>query len=71
MFCVFAYDAGTLIGTRRALADGRDCTHPRDIAVHPNHQGKGLGKDIIDRLVRPSASHRKVMLFAVPRQGMP
>jgi ribosomal protein S18 acetylase RimI-like enzyme len=48
------------------LADGRDCSYICDIAVHPDQQGRGLGKEIIARLVRLSASHRKIILCAVP-----
>jgi ribosomal protein S18 acetylase RimI-like enzyme len=70
MFRAFAHDAGTLVGAGRVLADGRDCAYLCDIAVHPSHQGKGLGKEIVDRLVRLSASHRKIILYSVPgREG--
>jgi ribosomal protein S18 acetylase RimI-like enzyme len=48
------------------LADGRDCSYICDIAVHPAQQGRGLGKQIVARLVRLSASHRKIILYAVP-----
>jgi predicted N-acetyltransferase YhbS len=47
------------------LADGRDCSYICDIAVHPAHQGRGLGKEVVARLVRLSASHRKIILCAV------
>jgi ribosomal protein S18 acetylase RimI-like enzyme len=66
MFRVFAHDAGKLVGAGRVLADGRDCAYLCDVAVHPTQQGKGLGKEIVDRLVRLSASHRKIILYAVP-----
>jgi ribosomal protein S18 acetylase RimI-like enzyme len=48
------------------LADGRDCSHICYIAVHPADQGRGLGKEIVARPVRLSASHRKIILYAVP-----
>ena len=66
MFRAFAFDTGRLVGAGRALADGRDCSYICDIAVHPAHQGRGLGKEIVARLVRLSASHRKIILYAVP-----
>ena len=62
MFRVFAFDAGELVGAGRALADGRDCAYLCDIAVQPSHQGTGLGKAIVSRLVRLSASHKKIIL---------
>jgi ribosomal protein S18 acetylase RimI-like enzyme len=66
MFRVFAFDSGTLVGAGRTLADGRDCSYICDIAVHPSHQGRGLGKQIVARLVHLSAQHRKIILYAVP-----
>ncbi|QGU96825.1 GNAT family N-acetyltransferase [Clostridium bovifaecis] len=47
---VFVYDDKRLIGTGRALSDGAYQAAVYDIAVEPSYQGKGLGRDIIDRL---------------------
>jgi ribosomal protein S18 acetylase RimI-like enzyme len=65
-FKCFVYDAGRLIGAGRALADGVDCSYLCDIAVHPAHQGQGIGKEIVARLVDLSKDHRKIILYAVP-----
>jgi GNAT superfamily N-acetyltransferase len=32
-----------------------------DVAVHPDHQGRGLGKAIISRLVTAAQGHKKIM----------
>ena len=64
-FKSFVYDNGTLIGAGRALADGMDCSYICDIAVHPDHQGVGLGKDIVASLVGLSKGHKKIILYAV------
>ena len=66
MFRAFAFEADIPVGVGRALADGRDCSYLCDIAVMPDHQGTGLGKEIVARLVRLSAGHRKIILYAVP-----
>jgi ribosomal protein S18 acetylase RimI-like enzyme len=66
MFRVFAFDGGSLVGAGRALADGRDCSYLCDIAVLPSYSGRGLGKQIVERLVRLSAGHRKIILYSVP-----
>lgn len=66
MFRLFVYDASRLIGVGRALADGTDCSYICDVAVLPSHQGQGLGKRIIEKLVALSAGHRKIILYAVP-----
>ena len=66
MFRAFAFDAGRLVGAGRALADGRDCAYLCDVAVHPDDQGQGLGRQIIERLLERCRSHRKIILYAVP-----
>ena len=65
-YVCFVYDRGVLIGAGRALADGIDCSYICDLAVHPDHQGTGLGRGIVSRLVEASRGHRKIILYAVP-----
>ena len=65
LFKSFVYEGGKLIGAGRALADGMDCSYICDIAVHPDHQGAGLGKDIVSSLVALSKGHKKIILYAV------
>jgi citrate lyase synthetase len=55
-----------MIGAGRALADGIDCSYICDVAVLPSHQGTGLGKQIVAKLVSLSGGHRKIILYSVP-----
>ncbi len=64
MFKCFVYDAGQLIAAGRALADGKDCSYICDVAVHPSYQGRGLGKEVVSRLVDFSKDHKKIILYA-------
>ena len=66
LFKCFVFDGGRLVGAGRALADGADCSYLCDVAVHPDYQGRGLGKAIIVRLRELSAGHRKIILYANP-----
>jgi len=66
MFRCLAHEDGTLVGVGRALADGVDCSYICDVAVLPSHQGTGLGKEIVARLVALSRGHRKIILYSVP-----
>jgi ribosomal protein S18 acetylase RimI-like enzyme len=66
MFVCFAYAGDVLVGAGRALADGLDCAYIADVAVHPDHQGRGLGQAIIRNLVAASGRHRKIILYANP-----
>ena len=64
MFKCFVYEAGKLVAAGRALADGVDCSYICDVAVHPEYQGKGLGRQVVMRLVEFSKDHRKIILYA-------
>ena len=66
LYRCFVREDARLVGVGRALADGVDCAYICDIAVLPSHQGTGLGKQIVGRLVELSRNHRKVILYAVP-----
>lgn len=62
----FARDARRLVAAGRALADGADCSCICDVAVLPSHQGTGVGKDVVTRLVHDSREHKKIILYSVP-----
>ncbi|WP_088282267.1 GNAT family N-acetyltransferase [Ideonella sp. A 288] len=66
MFRALAYDDGVLVGAGRMLADGIDCAYLCDVAVLPSHQGTGLGRQIVSRLVEAARGHRKIILYSVP-----
>ena len=66
MFVCFVYHGGVLVGAGRVLADGLDCAYIADVAVHPHHQGHGLGTAIIRRLVGLADGHKKIILYANP-----
>jgi len=66
MFKFFVYEDTKLVAVGRALADGGDCSYICDIAVLPKHQGTGLGKQVVARLVEASSGHKKIILYAVP-----
>jgi ribosomal protein S18 acetylase RimI-like enzyme len=64
MFQCFVYDSGKLVAAGRALADGRDCSYICDVAVLPSHQGLGLGRELVSKLVQFSKNHKKIILYA-------
>lgn len=66
MFTCFVYSDDRLVGAGRAVADGLDCSYIADVAVHPDHQGVGLGTALISRLVSLSQGHKKIILYANP-----
>jgi ribosomal protein S18 acetylase RimI-like enzyme len=62
----FAREQGALVAAGRVLADGADCAYVCDIAVLPSHQGSGVGKAVVERLLHDAREHKKVILYAVP-----
>ena len=71
MFRCLVFDGALLVGAGRAVADGVDCSYICDVAVHPQYQGRGLGREIIAKLRDFSASHRKIILYANPgKEGL-
>ena len=62
----FAYAHGKLVAAGRALSDGADCSYVCDVAVMPAHQGRGLGREMVSRLVEASRGHKKIILYSVP-----
>jgi predicted N-acetyltransferase YhbS len=66
MFKRFAFDDGKLVAAGRVLADGVDCAYLCDVAIHPSHQGMGLGREIVAALLELSRGHKKILLYAVP-----
>jgi ribosomal protein S18 acetylase RimI-like enzyme len=65
-YTLFVREGGRLVGAGRALADEVDCSYICDVAILPSHQGRGLGRQIVARLVELSRGHRKIILYAVP-----
>lgn len=65
-FTTFAYAGDELVAVGRALADGLDCAYIADVAVRPDHQGRGLGREVIRRLVARADGHKKILLYANP-----
>lgn len=62
----FVFHESDIVAVGRALADGADCSYLCDIAVHPDFQGHGLGKAVVQKLVEFSAGHKKIILYANP-----
>ena len=63
-FKVFAFDGERLVGAGRAIADGVDCAYLCDVAIHPDYQGHGLGRELMMQLRRLTEGHRKIILYA-------
>ena len=66
LYKLFVYDGALLVAAGRALCDGADCSYICDVAVLPDYQGSGIGREIVNRLVAASRGHKKIILYSVP-----
>lgn len=62
---VFVFDATTLVGFGRSISDGEYQSAIYDVAVLPEYQGMGIGRLIVQHIVKqtPSCNH---ILYASP-----
>lgn len=65
-FKCFARQSGKLVAAGRALSDGADCSYICDVAVLPEHQGNGLGREVMHRLMERSQGHKRIILYSAP-----
>lgn len=65
---VQAYDGMLLVGTGRVISDGKLHALIVDVVVLPEYQGRGIGTDIMLRLLERCRLHgiRDVQLFSAP-----
>ena len=62
---VFVFDEDILVGFGRALSDGEYQAAIYDIAVLPSYQGKGIGKIIMQAIVK-NTPNCNFILYASP-----
>ena len=63
-FKCYVYDNNKLVGAGRVLSDGVDIAYIADVVIHPEYQGKGLGKELMLKLLEFSKDHGKILLYA-------
>jgi ribosomal protein S18 acetylase RimI-like enzyme len=66
LYKLFAFEGERLIGAGRVVGDGVDTAYLCDIVVHPEFQGRGIGREITHKLMELSAGHKKMILYANP-----
>ncbi len=62
---IFVYTGGNMIGFGRAISDGAYQAAIYDCAVIPEFQGKGIGKTIMQNILR-RVSQCNIILYASP-----
>lgn len=59
---VSAHDDGTLAGLARAIGDGETIAYVQDVLVRPDRQGRGIGKELLTRLLERLPVRQVVLL---------
>lgn len=59
-------EGGQLIGVARAISDFAYCTYLSDLAVDRDHQGKGIGKQLITKIREAGGRRAALILLSAP-----
>lgn len=51
LFAICAFESGRLVGHARLIGDGALFVYVQDVMVHPDWQGKGVGTQLMERIV--------------------
>ncbi|MEH7225610.1 GNAT family N-acetyltransferase [Bacillus sp. JJ1566] len=51
-FAVYAFDGPQLVGMGRVISDGVITALICGVCVHPSYQSKGIGKEIVNRIIK-------------------
>lgn len=62
-YVVTARDDGELVGLARVISDDRTIAYFQDLLVHPDHQGAGLGTDLMHNCMDRFEHVRTIMLL--------
>ncbi len=60
---VLAWEGDVLVGLARVLSDDVHVAYVQDILVHPDHQRKGIGQDLMDRVLERYKHVRQTVLL--------
>jgi predicted N-acetyltransferase YhbS len=58
---------GRLVGIARAVSDFSYCTYLSDLAVDLEHQGRGIGRELIRRTHEAAGLRTSLILLAAPK----
>ena len=63
-----AWNKDRLVGLINALDDGIMTAYVHYLLVHPAHQGKGIGKELVGRVTEKYQSYLRIVLIAYDRE---
>lgn len=66
---VFVFDGIELIGFGRTISDGVRQSAVYDVAIEPSYQGYGIGREIINRLVKATPDCNFILYASPGKEG--
>ncbi len=63
-----AWDGGKLIGLINALDDGVMTAYVHYLLVNPSHQGKGIGKKLVELITEKYRDYLRIVLIAYDKE---
>ena len=66
---ISAWEHGRLLGLARVISDGETIAYLQDILVDPEHQRRGIGRELFIRAATPFAHVRQKMLLTDDEPG--
>lgn len=60
---------GELIGLARVVSDFESIVYIQDVLVRPDHQRRGIGRQLVTGVLRPCAGVRQKVLLTDTRPG--
>lgn len=67
---IAAYDGNRLVGYIDCVSNGVTDAYIQDLMVHPEHQGRGLGTDLMNRMIRRLKEQRIYMISVVYEESL-
>lgn len=63
---ISAWDGDRLVGLARAMSDFSYATYLSDLAVHPEYQGRGIGRELVERVAARGGRGAALLLRSSP-----
>lgn len=63
---ISAWIEGKLVGVSRSITDGAWSCYLADLAVHPDHQRHGVGRQLVEKTREAVGDETMVLLLSVP-----
>ncbi len=63
-FHIVVYDGEKLVGYIDSVSNGVTDAYIQDLMVHPDYQGKGIGTELMNRMIK-ELKHRNIYMISV------